>query len=117
MSKENKQPPVQAVKVTMPGKRVAIVRQPKISDSELAAKMLGSKSKNQVSMVLEMQRKLVEILLLEIDGKKLDHKEKSNLDELLNIAEYNCLTKVINDLSGGADDSGEEVTTEAVLLT
>lgn len=107
---------VSAVKVTLPSKRVAIIKQPKISDSELAAKMLGSKSKNQVEMVMAMQRKLVELLLIEIDGEKLDHTKKSNLDDLLTIAEYNCLTKVINDLSGGADESGEALAVEAVLI-
>lgn len=106
---------IDAVRVVLPSKRVAILRELKISDNQLAAKLVGNKAKNQFEMALAMQSELIKLLLLQIDDKKLDHADKNNLDILLSVSEYSCLSKVIQKMSGG-DESGEDPEMETTFV-
>lgn len=106
---------INAIRVILPTKRVAILRELKISDNQLAAKMVGSKSKNQFEMALAMQAELVKLLVIEVDGAKLDHAAKNDLDKLFSVAEFSCLSKVVQKMSG-VDESGEEPEMETTFL-
>lgn len=113
MSEDKK--PISAIKVTLPSGRVAILREMKISDSNLAAKKLGKSQMNQAAMGMAISQELLKILLLKLDDKDLNHADKNDLDNLLSMTEYNCLMKVIQKISGD-DDSGEELKMETEFI-
>lgn len=98
-------------KVVLPTKKVAYLRELKIADTQLAAKMAGRKSGNQMEAAIAIQNEVLKLLLVQIDDKKLDHKDKNDLDNILTIQEYRTLMKVLEKM-GGDDDSGEEVAME-----
>lgn len=104
-----------AVRVILPTKRVAYLREPKIADNQLAAKMVGNKTKNQFELALAMQNELLKILLVQIDDEKLDHASKNDLDKIMSLTEYNILMKVVQKLAGG-DEVGEEPEMEMAFI-
>lgn len=99
---------MEVVKVTV-GQRVFFLRQPKISDTRLAAKSLGNKSGSQVEMQMALQEELVKLLLVQIDDKKLSDTEKRNLDNIISLAEYNRLIVVIQKLTSGGEEGELEL--------
>lgn len=100
------------IKVTLPTSRIAYLKEIKIKDTHMAAKMIR-KTANQAEMGLTLQTELLKILLVRIDedavteGPVLDHKQKNDLDNIMSMAEYNCLMKVIGKM--GEDDSSGEL--------
>jgi len=97
----------QVCKVILSTKKVVILRELKIADTELAAQAVSTRAgDNPMLMQLFMQKELVKMLLLEIDGKKPSEKEKEDLDSLLTVKEYSQVTKVVSKVAG-LDDKGE----------
>lgn len=107
--------PINAYRVVMPTKRVAYIRELKISDNMLAAKSVGKKSGNNIETMLSMQNELLKLVLVKIDDQALDHRDKNDLDALLNLAEYKCLLKVLDKI-GGEEESGEEAEMEMTSI-
>lgn len=94
------------VKVTI-GENVFMLREPKISDTRLAAKVVGKKASSQMEMGVMLQEELLKLLLVEKNGQKLSDNEKMNLDNLITYAEYVLLVKVVERLAGGNEAAGE----------
>ncbi len=94
-------------KVVLPTKKVAYLRELKIADTQLAAKMAGRKGGSQVEVAIAIQNELLKLLLIQLDDKRLDHKDKNDLDNILTVQEYRALMKVLEKM-GGDDDTGEE---------
>ncbi len=101
-------------KVTLSTKKIVFLREMKISDTEQAAQMVASKSNNNPHVLqLLMQKALLQIVLVQIEDKRLSAIEKEDIDSLFTMAEYAQLLKVIEKMSGG-DDLGKEAKIELV---
>lgn len=72
------------------GKKV-ILREPEVGDQEAAAENVTNQSDNQFVFGMNVQKELIKMLLISIDGKKLSGTEKENLKGLFTLQEYNQL--------------------------
>lgn len=116
MSEKSKKPEVNVYKVVLSATKVAYLKEPLISHTELAAKMIGKKgADNNLVAGVSLQSALLKILLYQIDDKVLSHADKNDLDKILSLREYNILLKVIRKLTGD-DEAGEEKELEMVFL-
>jgi hypothetical protein len=105
----------QATKVTLSSGKIVLLRELKISDTELAAQEVASRANgDQLLMQVFMQKALLKNLLLQVDGKTVDAVEREDLDSLFTAAEYGQLISVMNKLSGG-DDAKKEPGLEVVF--
>jgi hypothetical protein len=68
---------------------------------------------NQILMGMFMQKALLQILLVQVDGKKLSGPEKQNINSMFKMNDYAYLLKVIGKLMG-SDEGKQEVTMEMV---
>jgi len=92
-------------KVILSSKKEVVLRQMQIRDQDLAAKAAGrSGDDNKLLMALSMQKELLKILLIQINGKDLGGPEKENLDELFTYPEYMQLSSVIGKITDVGDE-------------
>lgn len=101
-----------AYKVKMSSGKEVILRQIKIKDQELAAKAaarVGEDSK--YGMAIAMQKELVKILLVQVDGRTLKAVEKEDLDSLFTYSEYMQLVEVLGKITdvGNADMGNAQI--------
>lgn len=76
-------------------------REYSIEDYDLAAKMaVRTAGDNQMLFAMGLQKELLKLLLVEVEGKKVDHMQKEKLDNLMSPAEYMALLKFVGELSG-----------------
>lgn len=103
-------------KVTLSTKKVVLLKEPKISDQDLASQAASRtvKGDNLVGMSLAMQKELLKQLIVKIDDKQPRPSELESLDTWFSIREYAELQSVINKMTGLADIQGNEPTTEQV---
>jgi hypothetical protein len=95
-------------KVTLGSGKVVILRELKIQHQELAAKAAAPRAgDNAMLLAMAMQKEIIKMLLVEIDGHVLSANEKENLDKILSYKEYNQIQKVVQQISG-SDDMGNE---------
>lgn len=99
-------------KIVLPSKKVAYLREMKISDQNLAAKAVGNKAKSQAEQNVMVLQEMVKLLLVQIDDTKLDHIAKNNLDNLLSVRDYRALLLAIHKIEGGDEDQGEDLEME-----
>lgn len=103
-----------AIKVTLSTGKVVILRELKISHTELAAQEVAPRANGDANVLqLLMQKALLKNLLIQVDGKDLSAAEREDMDELFSIGEYSQLLKVVQKVSGG-DESGKEARLEVV---
>lgn len=115
--KESAEKPINAYKITLSTKRVVLLRELKLKDQNLATKMLGQRKMNQAEMHLAIQENLIKILLMEIDGVKLDHKAKENLDDLFSVKEYGQLVLALTKInSEDEENSSGEAEIETLVI-
>lgn len=107
--------PINVYKVEIAPGKFAYLREIKIADTRLAAKMVGKKGSNAVEMNILLQEELLKLLLIQIDDKKLDHTDKNNLDKLFSFAEYKRIMGAIQKIAGD-ENEGEEVQMEFETL-
>lgn len=101
MAKQN------VVKVTLSTKKVVILREMRIADTELAAEMVATRAGSNATLLqILMQKELLKMLLLQIDDKKPSEQEKENLDNLLKVGEYQQLMQVVSKVAG-LDEAGK----------
>lgn len=113
MKKEN-QAPEAVHKVTLSSGKVVLVREMKIKYQDLAMKAVGKKADdNQMLFASLMQKELMKILILQIEGKTIDKAEIENLDDLFSFQEYTQMSQFMNQVMGGG--SLGEFQTEIVL--
>jgi hypothetical protein len=95
-------------KVTLGTGREVILREMKIKHQELAAKAVGSKAgDNQMLFVTMMQKELLKILLVEVDGKAVTGIQLEDLDSLFTYQEYGQLSRVMGKIMGDESDMGK----------
>lgn len=101
-------------KFTLFSNKVILLREPLIDDTEKAAQVAGKKagSENQALLSVLVQKEMLKLLLVEVDGKKLSLTEKEQLQKYLNFKEFNQAMKAMNMIVG--DDSGNELTPEFI---
>lgn len=93
-----------AVKVTLSSGKVILLREMKISHTEMAAREVSSKSEGDANLLsVLMQKALVRNLLISIDGEVLEPTKKEDMDSLFNMAEYSQLLSVMKELMGGEE--------------
>lgn len=96
-----------AYKVKMSSGKEVVLRQIKIKDQELAAKAASrAGDDSKYGMAIAMQKELVKILLVQVDGKALKAIEKEDLDSLFTYAEYMQLVEVLGKITDTTGDSG-----------
>jgi len=94
-------------KVTLGTGKVVLIRELQIKHQELAAKAAApSAGDNAMLLAMAMQKEIIKMLLVEIDGKALSANEKENLDKLFTYKEYQQIQKVVQEIGGGSDDMG-----------
>ncbi len=57
-------------------------------------------------LAMAMQKEIIKMLIIEIDGKVLSATEKEKLDNILTYKDYQQLQKVVQEIGGG-DDMGK----------
>ena len=85
MEEEKKMLPEMKLKT---GKKV-VLREPEVGDQEKAAESVTNQSDNQYVFGMNVQRELLKMLLVSIDGKVLSGTDKENLKSLFTLPEYN----------------------------
>lgn len=93
---------MRGIKVIIPEtEKVVILREPQISDQEMAAQSVGTKAgDSQFTYALMLNKEMLRLLIAEIDGVKVDAKALLNLDEHLTMQEYNRLSQVVSKITG-----------------
>ena len=107
---------MKGIKVIIPetGKEV-ILREPKISDQELASQSIGNKAgDSQFAYVLAFNKEMLRLMIYSIDGKEVNAKSLLQLDDHLTIQEYNRLCQVIGKLTGNESPLAPQI--ESVVL-
>ncbi len=98
---------MKVIKVTLSTGKVALLREMKIADQEVAAQEVSSRTNGDPNLMgLFMQKALVKNLLVQIDGEEVPATKREDLDSLFTMPEYSQLLKVIKELMGG-DDAGK----------
>lgn len=101
-------------KVTLSTKKVVLLREVKIAHTEMAAQEVSSKANGDSNLLmLLMQKVLVRLLIVQIDGKVPSPAELEDMDSMFTIAEYQQVLRVVQKLTGG-DDAGKSPTIEIV---
>lgn len=96
-----------AYKVKLSSGKEVILRQIKIKDQELSAKAASrSGDDSKYGMAIAMQKELVKILLVQVNGKPLKAVEKEDLDTLFTYGEYMQLVEVLGKIT---DTTGDNV--------
>lgn len=94
-----------AVKVTCSTGKVVILREMQIKHTEQAAQLVAPRAKGDSTLLqLFMQKELVKLLLVQIDGKDVSADEKEDLNSILSMAEYAQVLKIIGKMNGGDDE-------------
>ena len=95
---------MQVVKVTLSTKKVVLLREIEIGDTETAAQEVASRSNGDANVLqLLMQKALVKNLLVQIDGKTVSASEREDLKSLFKMAEFNQLMHAIKEMMGGSE--------------
>ena len=106
---------IPAVKVTLSSGKVVILKELKISHTELAAQAAAPRSGDNTQVLqLMMQKELVKILLLKIDEHEPTPNEKEDMDNLFTFQEYGQVASVIGQMSGSGDKVGKPSPLEVV---
>ncbi len=102
------------VKIPETGKEV-ILREPQISDQELAAQSVGSKAGDAPFVfVMLLNKEILRLIIHSIDGKPLDAQKLLKLDDYLTMQEYNRLLQVVGKITGNESPLAPQI--ESVSL-
>jgi len=89
------------IKVTLGSKKVVLLRPLQIKHQDLAAQAAAMKLGNQandVAMALVMQKELLKLLLVQVDGADLKSHQLEDLDALFSVGEFTQLSQALNKL-------------------
>jgi hypothetical protein len=102
-------------KVTLSSGKVVHLREMRIKHTETAAELAGPRAgENRALLGMLVQKELLKLLILDVDGRKLSGTEVEDLDALFTFGEYSQLLKVVDQLTGGAGDMGKQAQLEIV---
>lgn len=106
--------PMNAIKVTLSGGKVVMLKEMKMKFQNLALQAIGSKAKdNQMLAGSLMLQELMKILIITVDGVKVPPSQLENLDDIFSYKQLQQLQSVVGKIMGG-DESEGELTTEFV---
>jgi hypothetical protein len=95
-------------KVTLSTGKVVLLREMKIKHQELAAMAAAPKAQdNNVILALHMQKELLKILIVQINGQDVKPSQLENLDDVFSMNEYGQLLRVVAQLRGDEADMGK----------
>ena len=101
-------------KVVLSTGKTVLLRDVKIKHTELAAQACAARSNGDANvLMILMQKELMKLLVVQVDGKTPGAVELEDLDELFTMLEYGQLSAVVKKLTGG-DELGKLPATEAV---
>ena len=99
---------MEVYKVTLSSGKIVHLREPKIGDIESASQVAGKgAADNNALLGIKLQKELVKLLVVQVDGKSLTMIEKEQLDKVFSFKEYQQVLKVVSTITSG-DDSGNE---------
>jgi rRNA pseudouridine-1189 N-methylase Emg1 (Nep1/Mra1 family) len=81
------------------GKKIAF-RRMKIKDYDLATEMAGRKATNQFTFAAAVQHELLKLLITSVDGKALTTLQREDLDQVLEIQDYNTCMEYMGEVAG-----------------
>jgi hypothetical protein len=107
---------MEVTKFTLSSGKQIYLKEPTIGDTETAAKVAGKKagSDNQVYLGVVLQKEMLKILLVAIDGKQLNLTDKEQVDKLLTYKEYNQALKAVQMVL--ADEGNESMIPEFTTI-
>lgn len=106
--------PQLVTKVTLPTGKVVLLREMKISHTEMAAQEAAPRADGDANLMnVFMQKILIKNLLVSINDKPVSAIDREDMDNLFTMAEYTKLLEVVKKLTGG-DDLGKLVKLEIV---
>lgn len=102
---------INVAKFTLKSGKTIYLREPQIGDTEEAAKVAGKKAgtDNQVYLGTILQKEMLKLLLVQVDGKELSITDKEKIDKLLTYKEYNQAMKAVKMVL--EDDEGNDLPT------
>jgi hypothetical protein len=104
MSKNN------CVKVTLSTKKVVLLRELKIAHTEQATRQASPMAEgDNYLLAILMQKALLNILLISIDGKEISAHEREDMDALFSYPEYQEATSVISDMMGAKKKANPKI--------
>lgn len=96
------------LKVVLTSGKTVLLRDPKIKHTELAAQAAAPKAQGAPSLLgMMMQKELLKILLITVDGVAISNNDKEDLDGLFTLSEYAQLMKAIDEISSGGEELGK----------
>lgn len=88
-------------KLTLSTDKVVLLREMKISDSEVAVQAVsGRAGDNQSLLSVMLQKELLKMLIVQIDGKEIPKAQLETLDKHLTYPEYTQCLRVVSQLAG-----------------
>lgn len=94
-------------KVTLSTGKVVLLREMKIKHQEQAAQLAAPKAgDNTTLLTLHMQKELLKLLIVQIDGSTPKQNSLENLDDIFTMQEYGQLLKVLRKILGEEADMG-----------
>lgn len=117
MEEQKGSAPINAIKVTLSGGKVVMLREMKMKYQNLALQAVGSKAKgNDMLAGALMLQELMKILIVNVDGVVVKSSALEALDDMFSYQQIQQLQKVIGKMMGGEEDSSGEALTEFVSI-
>jgi len=103
-------------KFTLSSGKVIYLREPRIGDTEHAAKIAGklAGAENQAYLGVLLQKEMVKLLLVQVGDKKLSISEKQMLDKLFTYKEFYQVQKAVRMMTDDEEGNSQELTPEFV---
>jgi len=104
-------------KFTLSSKKVIMLREPLMEDSEGAIQVAGMKAgENLAYLGLITQKEMFKKLLVQVDSKKLSMTDKENLNGLFTFKEWSQCLKALAKITGDEGEEGNELNPEIITI-
>lgn len=103
-------------KVTLPSRKVVLLREMKVRYEDLALQSVGkSAGKNEMLAQKKVGDEMLKLLIVSVDGKKPSPTELEKIDEMFNYPDIMALRKVVSKICGL--DEGETQAPEVEMVS
>lgn len=91
-------------KVTLSSGKVVLLREPQIEFQSLASQRIGGKAgDDKFTYMIMLNKEMIRLMIHSVDGKKVSQKDLLSLDEHFTLKDFNELSRVVTQLTGGDD--------------
>lgn len=105
---DNEQKQIMVNKVVLSTGKEVLLREIEIRHTELAAQAAAPRSGNNETVLgINMQKELLKLLIVQVNGGKPSGAEMENLDKLFTFIEYKQLMQVLKKMAGEDDQAGK----------